>query len=147
MGRGPEKLDDALASLMNLVVTRIVEWRKRGARVYVNATGGFKPETTFLVIASCVAGATAAYYIHEAFREVTELPLPPLHLDPELKALVEKTVENPPASVREFREEAENHGLDPQELLERKLFKTTSSGAVKPREWLQAIARQEQLTK
>ncbi len=50
LGRGPEKLDDALASLMNLVVTRIVEWRKRGARVYVNATGGFKPETTFLVI-------------------------------------------------------------------------------------------------
>lgn len=139
LGRGPEKLDDALASLMDLVVSRIREWSGRGVKVYINATGGFKPETTFLVIASCIAGATAAYYIHEVFHEVTELPLPPLNLDPKLRELVKKTVSSPPASMREFREEAENLGLDPQELLERKLFKTTGTGAVKPRRWLQFI--------
>ncbi len=72
---GLYNLLDALASLVRL-------HRSRGSRVYLNLTGGFKPEAAAAYVAACVLGADRVYYIHEAMREVVELPVPPLSLDP-----------------------------------------------------------------
>ncbi len=63
-------------------VASLVRAKKaEGCRVYVNATGGFKPETAFMVIVAMLVGADRAYYIHEAFREVVEVPLLPITID------------------------------------------------------------------
>ncbi|MEM4650566.1 MAG: putative CRISPR-associated protein [Pyrobaculum sp.] len=51
--------------------------RREERLTYVVATGGFKPESTFAVIAAYLAGAHGAVYIHETFKDVVELPIPP----------------------------------------------------------------------
>ena len=55
--------------------------RQEGRLAYVVARGGFKPESTFAVIAAYLAGANGVVYIHETFRDVVELPMLPLQLD------------------------------------------------------------------
>jgi CRISPR/Cas system-associated protein Csm6 len=55
--------------------------RTEGRLTYVVATGGFKPESTFAVIAAYLAGAHGAVYIHETFKDVMELPILPLQLE------------------------------------------------------------------
>ena len=136
LGRSEESLDDGLANLLDSVVSVIKEHAGKGVRVYVNATAGFKAEATFLTMAAAVAGATAAYYIHEAFREVVELPLPPLTPDPRVIQLAKKAGREG-MSREEFEEEAGKLGLNPQELLERKLF--ILKDRVLPRKWLTLI--------
>jgi len=136
LGTSEESLDDGLANLLDKVVSVIKEKVSEGVRVYINATAGFKPETTFLTLAAAIAGATATYYIHEAFKEVIELPLPPLTIDPKIKQLIRK-VGPEGTDVTEYEETARNLGLNPQELLERKLL--TLKDKVKPRKWLTLI--------
>lgn len=133
LGTSEESLDDGLANLLDEVVSVIRDEVGRGVKVYVNATAGFKAETTFLALAAAMAGATAAYYIHESFREVVELPLPPLAIDSRVRELVE-AIGPQGAEVREFEEAAKTLNLDPQELLEKKLF--TLKEKVTPKEWL-----------
>jgi len=55
--------------------------RAEGRLTYVVATGGFKPESTFAVIAAYLAGAHGVVYVHETFRDVVELPMLPLQLE------------------------------------------------------------------
>ncbi|MGB9705626.1 MAG: putative CRISPR-associated protein, partial [Pyrobaculum sp.] len=51
----------------------------------VVATGGYKPESTFAVIAAYIAGAVGVMYVHESFQEVVMLPMVPLQLREELR--------------------------------------------------------------
>jgi len=51
--------------------------RREGRLTYVVATGGYKPESTFAVTAAYVAGAHGVVYVHETFKDVVELPIPP----------------------------------------------------------------------
>ncbi|MEM3997507.1 MAG: putative CRISPR-associated protein, partial [Pyrobaculum sp.] len=60
--------------------------RAAGRLPYVVATGGFKPESTFAVLAGFLAGAVGAFYMHESFREVVVLPHIPLAPHPALLA-------------------------------------------------------------
>lgn len=133
LGTSEESLDDGLANLLDKVVSVIREEVAKGVKVYVNATAGFKPETTFLTMAAALAGAAATYYIHEAFREVIELPLPPLTVDPKIKQLISK-VGPEGMNVTEYEETARNLGINPQELLEKKLLILTDK--VRLRKWL-----------
>jgi len=138
LGTSEESFDDGLANLLDRVISVVKEEAGKGVKVYVNATAGFKAETSFLILAATLANATAAYYIHEAFREVIELPLPPLSINPKVKQLVTRT--GPQGiSIREFEDAARNLGLNPQELLERKLFVLKET--VKPRKWLTLLIR------
>ncbi len=137
LGTSEESFDDGLANLLDKVVNVIREKTAEGIKVYVNATAGFKAETSFLTMAAALAGATAAYYIHEAFREVIELPLPPLTINPKVRKLITLTGREG-LSIGEFEETARSQGLNPNDLLERKLF--ILKGKVYPRKWLTLIA-------
>ncbi len=133
LGTSEESLDDGLTNLVDKVVGVIRGAVREGVKVYVNATAGFKPETTFLTLAAALAGATAVYYVHEAFRDVVELPLPPLTLSAGLRKLV-KLAGADGMPREEFEEAARSLGLNPQELLEKKLFTLTDK--VRPKRWL-----------
>ena len=73
--------EPGLYNLLDTVASLAATYRRRGLRVYLNATGGFKLETAVLYLAACLLGADRVYYIHEAMREVVELPAIPLSVD------------------------------------------------------------------
>ena len=66
---GLDDFEEGLVEILDKVVGKIVKWKDRGLRVYLNATPGYKAETTFLVISALLAGADGIVYIHQAFRE------------------------------------------------------------------------------
>jgi len=133
LGMSEEVFDDALTNLLDLVVRRVVSWSRKGVPVYINATGGYKAETQFLVLAAAIAGAKAAYYIHETFRDVIELPLPLLRLDRRLEELVRIYKEEGGLSPERYEEVCNKLGIDPQELMRDRKIVTQS---YRPRKWL-----------
>jgi len=65
-----------LTNLLSRLVWHITRGKKEGYdRILVNLTGGFKPESAYSLLAVNIAGADAAYYIHEVSREPVILPL------------------------------------------------------------------------
>ena len=70
-----------ISNLGKHIVDDVVEARRAGLDVYINLTGGFKPESGIALLAAAVSGANAVYYIHESFRDVVWLPIPPLRVD------------------------------------------------------------------
>jgi CRISPR/Cas system-associated protein Csm6 len=74
-----------LLRLAQVVKSDVVEARRGGRLPYVVATGGYKPESTFAVIAAYIAGAVGVMYVHESFQEVVMLPMVPLQLREELR--------------------------------------------------------------
>ena len=132
LGRSEEVFDDALSNLLDLVVRKIIEWSKKGTPVYINATSGYKAETQFLVLAAAIAGARTAYYIHETFKDVVELPLPLLTLDSRLVRAIKEITARAATSRDEIDEILKEKGLELAELeKDRKLIKN-----LKPRKWL-----------
>lgn len=120
LGKNVLSFEDSLVDLIDKVVTKILEWNSRGIRVYLNLTGGFKPESTYLVLAGALAGAQRAYYIHETFNEVVAVPLLKLSIDPKLASLVRK-LRDPyqTFSESELDEILRDEGLDLTDLRER----------------------------
>ncbi|MEM2075734.1 MAG: putative CRISPR-associated protein [Zestosphaera sp.] len=90
LGKNILSFEDSLVDLIEKVVTKILEWNSKGIKVYLNLTGGFKPESTYLALAGALAGAQRAYYIHETFDEVVTVPLLKLAVDYRLANLVKK---------------------------------------------------------
>lgn len=76
-----ETFEEGLVELLDNVVSAVVDARRRKLRVFVNATPGFKAESSFLVLASILAGADGAVYVHETFREPVFIPAVPLKVD------------------------------------------------------------------
>ncbi|NPA04866.1 MAG: putative CRISPR-associated protein [Crenarchaeota archaeon] len=72
--------------IINLVkrVASDVKKLKATHLVYLNPTGGFKPETAAAIMAASMAGAHAVYYIHEYMRTPVSLPILPVKPDTEL---------------------------------------------------------------
>ncbi|OYT37290.1 MAG: hypothetical protein B6U89_07555 [Desulfurococcales archaeon ex4484_58] len=89
-----EYFDDSMIDILDKVVSKIVDARKHNKIIYINATPGFKAETTFFVLASIIAGADSIAYIHEAFKEIIELPIPPLQIDRDLMNEINKLYGN-----------------------------------------------------
>ena len=75
------RLWEGVAELARRIICHTDCLAAQGCRVYVNPTGGFKPESAAAVLAAGLAGATAAYYVHEAMREPVFIPFPPLVVD------------------------------------------------------------------
>jgi putative CRISPR-associated protein, APE2256 family len=92
--RSAEDFDEGLASLVDIAVGDVVEYSRRGYKVYVNATPGFKAEASFLVLASMLAGASAIYYIHETFKKPVKLPALPITPDSRHLELTKKIAES-----------------------------------------------------
>lgn len=135
-GLGPDRFEEGLLSVVNEVVPVIRRARLRGLRVYVNATGGFKPEAAFLILASTIAGADKVYYVHEAFQDVVELPLLPLTVRRELiRPLLKLGGETP---IYEAEKLLQLHGAMLQELKDRGLVEE-SEGFIKLKPWIRAL--------
>ncbi len=120
LGRTLESFEDGLINLTDKIVVKIRDHVKKGRKVYINATGGFKPETAYLVLAGALAGAHKAYYIHETFKEIVELPLPKLSIDEKLVNVI-KNLKEPyaPLNEEELKEKLASEGLDINDLRER----------------------------
>lgn len=72
-----------MRGLRNLVATLIENIRKEqqaGREVLFNATGGFKAEIAFATLIGLVFNIPV-YYIHEAFRDIIEMPPTPVGWD------------------------------------------------------------------
>jgi len=89
-GRGALMWDAALTDTIDKIGGAILSKRREGFHVYVNATGGYKPEVTFTVIVSMLIGADLIYYIHESSRELVVLPHVPILVDQRVLEIVDK---------------------------------------------------------
>lgn len=69
-----------LRSLVSTLVETIRKERKAGREVLVNATGGFKAEIAYATLVGLLFDVPV-YYIHEAFKEIIELPPTPISWD------------------------------------------------------------------
>lgn len=120
LGRNLLSFEDSLVDLVDKVVVKILEWNSRGIRVYLNLTGGFKPESAYLVLAGALAGAQRAYYIHETFDDVVSVPLPRLTIDHRLASIIKRLKDPYQAlSEQELEEILRDEGLDLTDLRER----------------------------
>ncbi len=70
-----------LLELVKLVREDTTEINRLGKLVYLNATGGFKPESGFILIAAMLSAPVAAYYRHEAMKQTVMLPPIPITID------------------------------------------------------------------
>jgi putative CRISPR-associated protein (TIGR02619 family) len=59
----------------------ITKFRPQVDEIAFNLTGGYKPETGFLLLTAGLLGANKAYYIHETMRRVVEVPILPLSIN------------------------------------------------------------------
>jgi putative CRISPR-associated protein (TIGR02619 family) len=75
----PETFTRGLANLLEQVVRLIRNHYSEGDRVFVHASGGFKPETAMAFLAANLPGSGApVFYVHESFRSVIRLPALPI---------------------------------------------------------------------
>jgi putative CRISPR-associated protein (TIGR02619 family) len=111
---------EGLLQLARAVGNDVKRARGEGRLTYVVATGGFKPESTFAVIAAYLAGAHGAVYIHETFKEVVELPMLPLQLRQVLAKFAKGEADE--------HDVARHLGMDVHHLEGIKLLKKTAEG-------------------
>jgi putative CRISPR-associated protein (TIGR02619 family) len=91
--KSAEEFEEGLVDLVDKVVRLVIDWKKKGAKVFINATPGFKAEASFLVIASLMAGADIVYYMHESFRDIVILPSIPLEIKREYMGILTEFLE------------------------------------------------------
>ncbi|QOJ78804.1 putative CRISPR-associated protein [Infirmifilum lucidum] len=96
--------DEGLYNLLDEAAGLAEEARKRGLLVYLNLTGGFKPEGSALYALAPLIGANRAYYVHEYTRGHVELPILPLTLDPGYRHAARRLHELPPQILQAFEE-------------------------------------------
>jgi putative CRISPR-associated protein (TIGR02619 family) len=74
-----ETFTKGLANLLEQVVRLIRNHYAEGDRVFIHASGGFKPETAMAILAANLPGSGApVFYVHESFRKVIRLPALPI---------------------------------------------------------------------
>jgi len=100
----------SLGELARAVARDVKCAKARGMNPYVVATGGYKPESTFAVVAAYLAGALDVFYIHESFRDVVSLGLLPIDLHPAARQVARGEAE--PEDL------AKAWGVDPHHLVE-----------------------------
>ncbi len=69
-----------LRALVSALIETIRREREQGREVLINATGGFKAEIAYATLVGLLFDVPV-YYIHEAFREIIELPPTPISWD------------------------------------------------------------------
>jgi len=133
--RSVEGFDEGLASLVDQVIGDVVDYSRRGFKVYVNATPGFKAETSFLVIASILAGASAIYYIHESFRRPVKLPIVPLEVRRDYLSLLESIAREGGVELAYVYSTLGMTEADVKDLEDRYLA-YSDEARLKPRKWV-----------
>lgn len=75
----PDRFNDGLANLFEMIVRTILYHKKLGDRVFVHATGGFKPETAIAILAANMPTSGApTFYVHEYFNQIVRIPAMPI---------------------------------------------------------------------
>ncbi len=69
-----------LRSLVNILAEQIAKAQKGGKAVLINATGGFKAEIAYATLIGLLF-KVPVYYIHEAFRDIIQMPATPIGWD------------------------------------------------------------------
>jgi len=119
---------DFIKGSLNLITEAKKATRKyRGLvdEVVFNPTGGYKPETGFLLLVAGLIGASRVYYIHETMHEVAEIPVIPVTIAEPVKTVFEKALRG------------ELTPLDYQVLREQRILRP---GEKEPT-WLQQLAK------
>ena len=78
--RQEEQFDKGLQCLLNDLVHLVEEVKNQGP-VYLNATGGFKPEASYATLCGLIMGYVDVIYGHEQFSKIVRLPFVPLGVD------------------------------------------------------------------
>lgn len=78
-----------LLNLVEKISRKIIYSGESYDRILVNLTAGFKPESSFLLMASSIFGINTAYYIHEYMRHVVEIPVIELQLTEGMRKILE----------------------------------------------------------
>jgi putative CRISPR-associated protein (TIGR02619 family) len=128
-----------LVNLMERVIRIIKKKSEQKYRVYINATAGYKLETSFLVIASMLTlkKRPIAYYQHEAFDEPIIVPSLPITVDENLLKIAEMFEMETPVFIA--REKLARFDLNPDDLdviYPYCFIRNTDKGTIKTREWL-----------
>jgi putative CRISPR-associated protein (TIGR02619 family) len=86
------EFQEGMVDLMTKIirVTKGIKANNSKGKVYVLASGGFKPETTAAVIAALLAQADGIYYVYEHNRELVEIPAIPLAINHNALDLLDK---------------------------------------------------------
>lgn len=92
-----------LRSLVATLIEQIRREKAQGREVLINATGGFKAEIAYATLVGLLFDVPV-YYIHEAFREIIEMPPTPISWDYSLLANYEEFFEWIDADLRSTQE-------------------------------------------
>ena len=144
--RGISALRDfefGLLEILDKVVRMIVDKSKQGYDIFISATAGYKPETTFFVIAAflCSSKSPTVYYIHESFRNIVTLPLIPLQVPDEYLKIAEEFKEPKHQNeVLDILKKKFNRGPNYFDyLLNNKILERTSDFMIRTSTWLRKI--------
>jgi putative CRISPR-associated protein (TIGR02619 family) len=135
--------ESGLLEILDKVVRIIVDKSKQGYDIFISATAGFKPETTFFVIAAslCSLKSPIVYYIHESFKSIVTLPLLPLQVPEEYLKIAEEFKEPKHQNeVLDILNKKFNRGYDYfVYLLNNRILEQTSDFMIKTSTWLRKI--------
>jgi len=77
-------------NLVAEVKKTIAKYKNVVDEVLFNPTGGYKPETAYLLLTASLIGASRVYYIHETMGETVEIPVIPVEIKEPFKTILEK---------------------------------------------------------
>ncbi|NPB00101.1 MAG: putative CRISPR-associated protein [Crenarchaeota archaeon] len=126
---------EGLKDLLDKYAKNILELKEKGYRIIIMPVGGYKPECTYATIIGLMFGASKVVYIHESFKEVIDLPLLPIDVDPRFIQVASKIGDDElPRSVIEML------GVDVDELLDRGILEKGGEG-YRLAEWVKSLLR------
>ncbi|GEM_PF-6913800 len=128
-GRGLKHVNEALLSLADKFVRKLLYWRGRGYEVYANIVGGLKIETIYTTLMAFLAGAKVLY-IPDLEGDIIEITPIPITLKRELIDIVKNYKE------KNFEE---LNGVE-KELLNLGILYIDDNNIVKVREWIRKLA-------
>jgi len=131
-----ETFYEGIEDLFDKVIYKILKFKEEGKEVYINATPGLKPETTFLTLAGLLAGADLVYYKYQEFNDVVILPSPPITISPRY---LEWLIEFANYGYTLSEKKAEELGI-PVRLLEvRNLVERKGEDAYRLKDWVRKM--------
>ena len=88
------EFSEGILNLIAKIKKIMLSTSDRYDRVLANLTGGFKPESAAILVAAGLLGIDTVYYIHEAMKNIVELPVIPLRVDTEAQKLLVNALNN-----------------------------------------------------
>lgn len=135
--------EDGLINLLDKLSKKIFELKRNpNIKIYLNATGGFKPENAILYVIASMLKIDQIYYIHENFKEPIKLPLIPLSIDPSylqiLKEILNYQTKHGFMPKTTF---LEKHGHNQLEHLKTWNLIIEENGKIKLKKWTKTILK------